>query len=100
MKLLNRKGFRMMLDDVEILCHEYICLIKDIEHFKCGTASPICLYGLDNQRIELHQKICDLLRRNKDDTLEITGKLDEISYDGTELYLKLTSKSLEGVSDE
>jgi Cu/Ag efflux pump CusA len=72
----------MAVDELELMCHEYIWLLKDIESFPKG------LYGLDQLRTKLHDRICKLSGKTKEETKKITDNMDKHTT-GTELYLAI-----------
>jgi len=56
----------MELNDPEVLCYEYINLVKDIEYVtsECGLFQT--LYSLDNLRSQMHDKICNKMNLTKE----------------------------------
>lgn len=61
--------------DVLRLCEEYIHQIWCIEGMKDG--GMFALYGLEQHRINLHDKLCDMLEIDHIKSKEILSYLDE-----------------------
>lgn len=71
-----------------MLCEEYIHHVWCMEDLKDG--GMLALYGLEQHRIELHEKLCDLLEIDREKSKEILSYLDEkIGLD----FSKMPSKS-------
>ena len=61
----------MSVSKAELKCYEYVCACKDIvAHSGKG------LYGLDKQRRQTHDELCELFELDKEATLKYTDNLD------------------------
>lgn len=61
--------------DVLMVCEEYIHNVWCMEDMKEGGA--VALYGLEQHRIELHEKLCDMLGLDHIKSKTILSYLDE-----------------------
>ena len=53
------------------LCSDYIAAIKNIEEFV-----GMNIYGIDNQRIEIHDELCKAYVLSKEETLPVTNHIN------------------------
>ena len=84
----------MSVSKAELKCHEYINSIRDIE-----SCAGMGIYGLDNQRTEIHDELCILFNLSKEVTKSITDNIDMNNNRVAEnLYLVLLDKSREVIN--
>ena len=75
----------MSVEGREITCYEYINTLRDIAKY-----SGQGIYGLDNNRTKLHNKLCCQFSLDKKLTKQITNNLEiEDERCAEDLYLKL-----------
>lgn len=74
----------MTVEKLELLCHEYICLLRNLEEMPKG------LYHLDKMRSDCHDRLCKLAGKTKEETKKFTDHLDLTDDEcAWKLYCKL-----------
>lgn len=71
---------------MEETAREYWDFIQTVISVMSCSDGRIFVYGLDRQRTELHDKLCDIFGLEKTETLDITDHLDK--YKNFEEFLK------------